>query len=60
LKDRFSEVGIAEGFTPDEQTLSLIEHFLRHPSNLRLAKHVVYTQGKTPAETSAEITALLV
>lgn len=35
------------------------EHFIRHPSNSRLAKFTVYTKGKTPAETCQEILALV-
>jgi adenylate kinase family enzyme len=31
------------------------EYFVRHPSNYALAKHVVYTQDKTPDETCDEI-----
>jgi hypothetical protein len=31
------------------------EHFLRHPSNYRLAKLIVYTEGKSPEETRDEI-----
>jgi shikimate kinase len=31
------------------------EHFLRHPSNFALAKHVVYTSGRSPQETCDEI-----
>jgi shikimate kinase len=31
------------------------EHFVRHPSNYRLAKHIVYTEGRTPEECCAEI-----
>jgi hypothetical protein len=31
------------------------EHFLRHPSNFRLARFVVYTEGKSPEETRDEI-----
>ena len=31
------------------------EHFVKHHSNYDLAKHIVYTEGKTPAETCAEI-----
>ena len=30
-------------------------HFVTHPSNAALAKHIVYTQGKTPEETRDEI-----
>lgn len=43
---------------PDD-LLDLNAHFVRHPSNSELAKHVVYTKGKTPDETCQElITAL--
>jgi shikimate kinase len=31
------------------------DHFLRHPSNFRLAKFIVYTEGKSPEETRDEI-----
>jgi shikimate kinase len=31
------------------------EHFVKHHSNYDLAKHIVYTEGKTPEETCAEI-----
>jgi adenylate kinase family enzyme len=34
--------------------------FLTHPSNAQLARHVVYTDGKTPAQTCAEILARIV
>ncbi|MGD1906582.1 MAG: shikimate kinase [Leptolyngbyaceae cyanobacterium] len=36
-------------------THSMNEHYLRHPSNLKLAKHTIYTHGKTPEVTCAEI-----
>ncbi|HKI55193.1 MAG TPA: hypothetical protein VJ987_13780 [Anaerolineales bacterium] len=31
------------------------ELFVRHHSNYDLAKHIVYTEGKTPEDTSAEV-----
>jgi shikimate kinase len=31
------------------------EHFVRHHSNYDLAKHIVYTEGKTPEDTCAEV-----
>jgi hypothetical protein len=31
------------------------EHFVRHPSNYILAKHIIYTNGKTPDESCQEI-----
>jgi shikimate kinase len=35
------------------------EHFVRHHSNYDLAKHIVYTEGKTPEETCAEIVGII-
>ena len=35
------------------------EHFITHPSNRALAKHVVYTKGKSPEETRDEILAVI-
>lgn len=34
---------------------TLAAHFVKHPSNYRLAKAVVYTEGKTPEQTADEI-----
>ena len=31
------------------------EYFVRHPSNYRLAKLTVYTEGRSPEETRDEI-----
>lgn len=31
------------------------EQFVRHPSNGRLAKQVIYTKGKTPEEICEEL-----
>jgi hypothetical protein len=35
------------------------EYFVNHPSSHKLAKHVVYTKGKTPEETCCEILRLV-
>jgi shikimate kinase len=35
------------------------EYFVRHPSNRRLAKQIIYTKDRTPAETCAAIMARL-
>lgn len=59
LKHRFEAVGKAEGFEPSLETLAMIDHFLSHPSNQRLAKQVVYTEGKTPMQTCQDILNLL-
>ena len=38
-----------------DTTFDVFELFTKHPSNQKLAKHVVYTEGKTPQETCTEI-----
>jgi len=42
-----------------EGVAALNEHFVRHPSNARLATHTVYTEGKTPEEVGDELVALV-
>ena len=37
---------------------TLAPHFVKHPSNYRLAKAIVYTEGKTPEQSADEILAL--
>ena len=59
LKERFMEVGRQEEFTPTEQSLGIIGHFLQHPSNARLAKQIIYTKGMTPDQTCEEILKIL-
>ena len=51
LNDRTGGV-VSEGF-------DFHEHFVSHHSNYDLAKHIVYTEGKTPVETCAEIIDLI-
>lgn len=45
--------------TPEGQdglpAFDFVAHFVRHPSNHALAKHVVYTHGKTPEETADDV-----
>jgi hypothetical protein len=55
LKERFIEQGKQEGSEPSPQTLEMVEHFIKHPSNQRLAKWVVYTYGKSAEQTCDEI-----
>ncbi|HSM71547.1 MAG TPA: hypothetical protein VK851_08395 [Anaerolineales bacterium] len=38
-----------------EDQCAVNELFVRHHSNYELAKHIVYTEGKTPEDTSAEV-----
>ena len=39
------------GYGPTPDRLDLATDFLTHPSNRRLAKHTVYTDGRTPDQT---------
>ncbi|KIL38555.1 shikimate kinase [Gordoniibacillus kamchatkensis] len=39
----------------ERSALNINEHFVTHPSNYLLAKRVVYTKGRTPAETAEDI-----
>ncbi len=41
--------------SPSQDALELNVHFVRHHSNRNLAKHVVYTNGRTPEETAQEV-----
>jgi shikimate kinase len=43
------------GGRPGEGEFDFTEHFVKHHSNHDLARHVVYTQGKSPEETCEEI-----
>src|SRR5690606_32472802 len=38
-----------------EMKPNINEHFIKHPSNHKLAKYIVYTKEKTPEETCDEI-----
>ncbi len=45
---------------PDDPVIDeLNAHFVRHPSNYKLAKQTVYTLDKTPEEVALEVIALL-
>ena len=44
----------------DPRLLEMNEQFVRHPSNIALAKMVVYTNGKTPEQTCNEIVPKLI
>ncbi len=39
----------------DPAILEINTHFVKHPSNEKLAKRIVYTEGKSPQETCSEI-----
>jgi shikimate kinase len=55
LNARFSRLLQREVGKVDPKLLDLNEHFVKHPSNQRLAKMTIYTQGKSPEETCNEI-----
>lgn len=52
LNQRLLDEGIAFNF-------DFSAHFVRHRSNYLLAKHIVYTNGKTPQQTVDEVIELL-
>ena len=61
LNERMAALLRAEN-QPEERipdVLKANEEFVRHPANGRLAKQVVYTEGKTPEETCTEIVRLI-
>lgn len=60
LNARFGELLMREIGKVDEELLKVNEHFVKHASNHKLARIVVYTEGKTPAETCEEILGKLV
>lgn len=55
LNERFAAMVIQYVPEVDPAVLRVNETFVKHPSNHLLAKLVVYTEGKTPEETCAEI-----
>ena len=55
LNNRFAQMLAEEGIEADSRILEVNERFVKHPSNALLAKITIYTEGKTPEETCAEI-----
>ena len=55
LNSRFSKLLEKEVGEVDPRLLHLNEHFVKHPSNHRLAKMTVYTKDRSPEETCNEI-----
>lgn len=55
LNSRFTELLMKEVGSVDPALLTLNEQLVKHPSNFNLAKITIYTRGKTPDETCAEI-----
>lgn len=52
---RFLAQMAEEGQTVDQQTLEMNAHFVKHPSNHKLARITVYSEDKTPEETADEL-----
>jgi shikimate kinase len=55
LNTRLTHVVKAKGEEVNNELFDLNEYFIRHPSNYRLAKIVIYTKDKTPEEICDEI-----
>jgi shikimate kinase len=55
LNQRFTELLRREVGRVDAGLLDLNEFFVKHPSNHKLAKYVVYTNGNSPEQTADEI-----
>ena len=55
LKRRLTQMLTGAGKEFTDELFELNEYFVRHPSNHRLAKLVIYTKGKTPEEICDEI-----
>lgn len=55
LKNRLMQMLSAAGKEYTDELFQLNEYFIRHPSNLRLAKQVIYIKDKQPGEVCDEI-----
>jgi adenylate kinase family enzyme len=55
LTARLKLIGKAKGEEISNELFDLNEYFIKHPSNYRLAKIVIYTKDKTPEEICNEI-----
>ena len=55
LNARLSQIVKAKGEEINNELFDLNEYFIKHPSNNRLAKIVIYTKDKTPEEICNEI-----
>lgn len=60
LKDRLTRMLIEAGKEFTDELFELNEYFVKHPSNRRLAKRVLYNKGKTPEATCDELVQKLV
>jgi shikimate kinase len=55
LNNRLIRMLTEAGKEFSDELFELNEYFIRHPSNRRLAKRVIYTKGKTPEDICDEI-----
>jgi adenylate kinase family enzyme len=55
LNTRLNQIVKAKGEEINPELSDLNEYFIKHPSNYRLAKIVIYTKDKTPEEICLEI-----
>ena len=55
LKDRLIRKLTEAGRGYSKELFELNDYFLRHPSNRRFAKRIIYTRDKTPEDICAEI-----
>ena len=55
LNARLTQIVKAKGEEINTELFDLNEYFIKHPSNYRLAKIVIYTKDKTPEEICNEI-----
>lgn len=60
LRNRLTRMLIEAGKEFTDELFELNEYFVKHPSNHQLAKIVIYTKNKTPAEIRDEILPRLV
>jgi adenylate kinase family enzyme len=60
LITRLTRIGKEKGEEITNELFDLNEYFIKHPSNYRLAKIVIYTKDKTPEEICNEILQKLV
>jgi shikimate kinase len=60
LRNRLTRMLIEAGKEFTEELFELNEYFVKHPSNRRLAKLIIYTQDRTPEEIRDEIVQKLV
>ena len=55
LNARLTQIVKAKGEEINTELFDLNEYFIKHPSNYRLAKIVIYTKDKSPGEICSEI-----